>query len=112
MASIIKTALASVMGLGLTLGVATVPAFAQSNGGFDDLSGDSNSNEVFGGSDVTLTDLLHRSRRTDAVSRDEFGARADENIEEAAADLNQRRQNSLETQSGAAVETPEVEEQL
>ncbi len=112
MASIFKNALASVMGLGLILGVVTVPAFAQSNGEFDDLGGDADSNEVFGGSGVSLTDLLSNARRSDGLSQGEFEEKTDRNIDEAAADFHRRQQAALEAQQGAVTETPVVEEQL
>jgi hypothetical protein len=113
MASIIKNTLASVMGLGLVLGVATVPALAQTNNGFEDFSGDSNSSEVFGGSGVSLTDLLSNARRSDGLSQGEFNQKTDSDIEDAAADFRQRQQDAIGAQQGAAVETPAaVEDQL
>ena len=113
MASIFKNALASITGLGLVLGLATVPVLAQTtNDGFDDLNGDANSNEVFSGSGVSLTDLMRNARRADGLSAGEFDQRSDRNIDEAAADFRQRQQAALEAQQGAAVETPEFEEEL
>ena len=112
MASILKSALASVTGLGLVLGLAAVPAMAQTSGGFDDLSGDADSNEVFGGSGVSLTDIMGYLRRADGLNTDEFSRKSDRNIDEAAADFHQRQREALEAQQGAAIETPEFEEQL
>ena len=112
MASIFKNTLASITGLGLVLGLATAPALAQSTGGFDDLSGDADNNEVFSGSGVSLTDLLGNVRRADGMNSDEFNRKTDRNIDEAAADFRQRQQEALEAQQGAAVETPVVEEQF
>ena len=113
MASILKSALASVMGLGLVLGCATVPSLAQPNGEFADLSGDSDSNEVFGGSGVSITDLLSNARRADSLSQIEFNQKTDSDIEDAAADFRQRQREALGAQQGAVVEPPaEVEDQL
>ncbi|MDV3348724.1 hypothetical protein D0962_29790 [Leptolyngbyaceae cyanobacterium CCMR0082] len=112
MASILKNVFASVIGLGLVLGFATVPALAQSNGGFEDLSGDSDNNEVFGGSGVSLTDLLSNARRADGLSQGEFSQKTDRDIDEAAADFRQRQQEAIGTQQGGVVGTPELEEQL
>lgn len=106
MASIFKTILASVTGLGLALGLATVPALAQSNGGFDDLSGDADSNEVFGGSGVSITDIMGNIRRSQGISQGEYSQRSDRNIDEAAEDFRQRQQETLDAQQGGAVETP------
>ena len=111
MASILKKAAASVTGLGLALGLATSPAWAQTNGGFDDLSGDADSNEVFGGSGLSLTDIMGNLRRADSLSADEFGRKSDRNIDEAATDFRRRQQEALESEP-SAVETPVVEEQL
>ncbi|MEM9807450.1 MAG: hypothetical protein AAF959_19475 [Cyanobacteria bacterium P01_D01_bin.56] len=110
MRSILKNTLASAAML--ALGLATAPALAQTNGGFDDLSGDSNSNEVFGGSDVTLTDIMGNLRRADGLSSDQFNRQSDRNINEAATDFRRRQQEAIEAQQDAAVETPIVEEQL
>ena len=110
MTSILKNTLASVAGL--ALGLAAVPVLAQTNGGFDDLSGDANNNEVFGGSDVTLTDIMGNLRRADGLSSGEFSRKSDRNIDEAATDFRRRQQEALEAQQGAAVETPVVEDQL
>ncbi len=111
MASIFKHTLASVTGLGLILGLATAPAWAQINGGFEDHSGDSDSNEVFGGSGVTLTDLMRNASRARGISSDEFNRQSDRNIDEAAADFRQRQQESLEAEQGA-IATPDLEEQI
>ena len=110
MASIFKTTLAS--GLGLILGLATAPALAQTNGGFDDLSGDADSNEVFSGSGLSLTDIMGGLGRADALSSGEFNQKTDRNIDEAAADFRQRQQEAIDSAPGAAVATPEFEEQL
>ena len=110
MTSIFKATLAS--SLGLILGLATAPALAQTNGGFDDLSGDADSNEVFSGSGISLTDIMGNLRRADGLSSDEFDQKSDQNIDEAAADFRQRQQEALDSNSGAAVATPEFEEQL
>lgn len=110
MASILKTTLASITGLGLALGLTTVPALAQTNGGFEDLSGDADNNEVFSGSGVSLTDLLSNARRANGMSSDEFNRKTDRNIDQAAADFHQRQQAALEAEQGAAVETSEFEE--
>lgn len=112
MESILKTILASVTGLGLVLGLATSAALAQTNGGFEDLSGDADNNEVFSGSGVSLTDLLSNARRADGLSADEFNRKTDRNIDRAAADFHQRQQAALEAEQGAAVETPELEEDI
>lgn len=111
MTSILRQTLASVTGLGLALGLAAVPAMAQ-NGGFDDLSGDVNGNEVFSGSDVTLTDIMGGLNRADALSPGEFSQKSDRNIDEAATDFHRRQQEAIEAQQGTAVETPVAEEQL
>ncbi|MEM7793173.1 MAG: hypothetical protein AAF579_01810 [Cyanobacteria bacterium P01_C01_bin.118] len=111
MASTFKNMLAS--SLVLLFGLATAPALAQTNGGFDDLSGDADSNEVFGGSGVSLTDIMGNLRRADGISAGEYSQRSDRNIDEAAEDFRQRQQEALEAQQGtAASETPVVEEQL
>ncbi|MEO0432993.1 MAG: hypothetical protein AAF151_15005 [Cyanobacteria bacterium J06656_5] len=107
MARILKNALASITGLGLALGLAAVPALAQTNGGFDDLSGDADNNEVFGGSGVSLTDLMSNARRADGLSSDEFSRKSDRNIDSAAADFRQRQQEALDAEPGAAASTPE-----
>ena len=107
MARILKNALTSITGLGLVLGLAATPALAQSNGGFDDLNGDADSNEVFGGSGLSITDLMTNARRADGLSSDEFSRKSDRNIDRAAEDFRQRQQEALETEAGAAVETPE-----
>ncbi len=112
MASILKNVLASVTGLGLVLGLATVPVLAQTNGGFDDLSGDAANDEVFDGSGLSLTDLMTNVRRSQGLSSDEFSRQSDRNIDEAAADFRQRQQQVLEAEQGAAVETPDFGEQL
>lgn len=110
MASISKTTLAS--SLALLLGLLAAPALAQTNGGFDDLSGDADSNEVFGGSGVSLTDLMGNIRRSGGITQGEYSQRSDRNIDEATEDFRQRQQEALEVQEGTAVETPVVEEQL
>ena len=112
MASILKSTLASVTGLGVLLGLTAVPALAQSNAGFDDLSGDASNNEVFSGSGVSLTDLMSNTRRADGLSSDEFVRKTDQNIGEAATEFRLRQQEALEADQGSAVETPEFEEQL
>ncbi len=111
MASILKNVCASVTGLGLVLGLVTVPALAQTNDGFEDLGGDTDSNEVFGGSGLSLTDLMNNARRSQGLSSDEFNRQSDRNIDEAAADFRQRQQDALEAESGA-VATPDFEEEL
>lgn len=111
MISIFKDILASVTGLSMVLGLATVPALAQTNAGFDDLSGDADSNEVFSGSGVSLTDLIGNTRRADGLSTGEFSQKSDRNIDEAATDFRRRQQEALDAQQGATV-TPVVEEQL
>ncbi|ESA36395.1 hypothetical protein N836_00545 [Leptolyngbya sp. Heron Island J] len=112
MASIFRNLLASVTGLGLALGLAAVPVLAQTNGGFDDLSGESTNNEVFSGSGLSLTDLMNNARRSQGLDSAEFGRQSDQNIDEAAADFRQRQQEALEADQGAAaVETPEFEGQ-
>ena len=68
MTSIFKTTLAS--SLGLLLGLATAPALAQTNGGFDDLSGDADSNEVFSGRGLSLTDNKGHKRRASGLRSD------------------------------------------
>ncbi|MEL6332139.1 MAG: hypothetical protein AAFU84_07020 [Cyanobacteria bacterium J06633_23] len=113
MARILKNALASITGLGLALSLAAVPALAQTNGGFDDLSGDADNNEVFGGSGVSLTDLMSNARRADGLSSDEFSRKTDRNIDSAAADFRQRQQEALEAEQGTAVTAPaDFEEEL
>ena len=113
MANILRHLLASVTGLGLALSLAAVPVLAQTNGGFDDLSGDTDSNEVFGGSGLSLTDLMSNARRSQGLSSDEFNRQSDRNIDEAAADFRQRQQQTIETNQGtAATETPEFGDQL
>lgn len=112
MANILKNTLASITGLGLVLGLATAPAVAQTSGGFEDLSGDSDNNEVFGGSGVSLTDLLSNARRADGLSADEFNRKTDRNIDEAAADFHQRQQEAIEAEQSATTETPEPGDQL
>lgn len=109
MANILNNALASITGLGLVLGLATVPALAQTNDGFDNHSGDANSNEVFSGSGVSLTDLMRNVRRADGLNAGEFSRQTDRNIDSAAADFRQRQQAALEAQQGNGVETPEVD---
>lgn len=112
MASILRNLLASVTGLGLAFSLTAVPVLAQSNGGFDDLSGDAANDEVFSGSGLSLTDLMSNVRRSQGLSSDEFGRQSDRNIDEAAADFRQRQQEALEANPGAAaVETPEFGEQ-
>ncbi|MEO0868825.1 MAG: hypothetical protein AAFY17_10325 [Cyanobacteria bacterium J06642_11] len=111
MISIHKQALASVTGLGLALGLAAAPAMAQT-GGFDDLSGDVNGNEIFSGSDLTLTDIMGNIGRADAITPGEFNQRSDRNIDEAASDFHRRQQEAIEAQQGTAVETPVLEEQI
>ena len=110
MASIIKKTLA--YGLGVILGLATAPALAQTNGGFDDLSGDADNNEVFSGSGISLTDIMGNIRRADGLSSGEFSEQSDRNIDEAADDFRQRQQDALEAQQGTATETPEFGDQL
>ena len=110
MASIIKKTLA--YGLGLTLGLAAAPALAKTNGGFDDLSGDADNNEVFSGSGISLTDIMGNIRRADGLSSGEFSEQSDRNIDEAADDFRQRQQDALEAQQGTATETPEFGDQL
>lgn len=112
MASILKTTLASVTGLGLVLGLTMAPTLAQTNGGFDDLSGDADNNEVFSGSGVSLTDLIGNVRRADSMSSDEFSRKTDRNIDQAAADFHQRQQAAIEAEQGATVEPSEFEEQF
>ena len=112
MASIFKTTLASLTGLGLALGLATVPALAQANGGFEGQSGDADSNEVFGGSGVSITDIMGNIRRADGLSPGEYRQRSDRNIDEAAEDFRQRQQEALEVQQSGAVEAPVDEAQL
>ena len=112
MASIFRNLLASVTGLGLAFGLAAVPVLAQTNGGFDDLSGESANDEVFNGSGLSLTDLMTNVRRSQGLSSDEFGRQSDRNIDEAAADFRQRQQDALGADQGAAaVEAPEFGEQ-
>ncbi|NEQ55559.1 MAG: hypothetical protein F6K11_36505 [Leptolyngbya sp. SIO3F4] len=111
MASIFRNVLASVTGLGLVLGLANAPALAQANdGGFNNHSGDADSNEVFSGSGVSITDIMGNIRNSDGLSSDEFSRKSDRNIDEAAADFQQRQREALEAQQGTAVETPVVEE--
>ena len=110
MASLIKKTLA--YGLGLTLGLMAAPALAETTGGFDDLSGDADSNEVFSGSGVSLTDIMGNLRRADGLSSGDFSEKTDRDIDEAAADFRQRQQDAIDAQQGAAVETPEFGDQL
>ncbi|MEA5465821.1 hypothetical protein [Leptothoe sp. PORK10 BA2] len=112
MARILKNPLTSITGLGLALGLAAVPALAQSTGGFDDLSGEADNNEVFNGSGLSLTDLMSNARRANGLSSDEFSRKTDRNIDQATADFHRRQQAILEPGTEAAVETPELEQQL
>lgn len=109
MASTLKTLLISTAGLGLTLGLATIPAFAQSNDGFSDLSGDADSNEVFGGSGVSLSDLINAAGRSDGLDPGEFNEKTGDDINDAAADFRQRQQEAFEAQQGAGVDAPDVD---
>lgn len=111
MTSILKHTLASVTGLGLALGLVTAPALAQT-GGFENLGGDADSNEVFSGSGLSLGDIMTNLRRADGLSFGEFNTRSDRNIDQAATDFRRRQQEAMETQQGTAVETPADEEQL
>ena len=112
MANILKNLIAAVTGLGLSLSFAAVPVLAQTSDGFDDLGGDADSNEVFGGSGLSLTDLMSNVRRSQGLNSDEFSQQSDRNIDEAAADFRQRQQDALGTDQGAAaVEAPEFGEQ-
>ncbi|MEM6252755.1 MAG: hypothetical protein AAF821_07525 [Cyanobacteria bacterium P01_D01_bin.156] len=111
MKSILKYTLASVTGLGFALGLVTAPVMAQVNGGFDDLSGDVNSNEVFSGSDLSLTDIIGNLRRADGLSTGEFSRKSDRNINEAASDFRRRQQEAIDAQP-SVTDTPVVEEQL
>ncbi|MEM1252679.1 MAG: hypothetical protein AAGI69_09610 [Cyanobacteria bacterium P01_H01_bin.21] len=112
MANVLKALLTAVTGLGLSLSLAAVPVLAQTSDGFDDLGGDADSNEVFGGSGLSLTDLMSNVRRSQGLNSDEFSQQSDRNIDEAAADFRQRQQQVIEPGQGAAVETPDFEEQL
>ena len=104
--------MASVTGLGLILGLTTAPALAQTTGGFEEHSGDADSNEIFGGSGVSITDIMGNIRRSDGLSSDEFSRKSDRNIDEAAADFQRRQQEALDAQQGAAVENPLPEEEI
>ena len=112
MANILKNLLAAVTGLGLALSLSAVPVLAQTSDGFDDLSGEADSNEIFGGSGLSLTDLMRNAQRSQGLNSDEFSQQSDRNIDEAAADFRQRQQQVLEPGQGAAVDTPDFEEQL
>ena len=109
MARPVKSALATLTGFGLFLSLASLPAAAQIDGGFDDLSGDADSNEIFSGSGVSLGDLINRTSRGGGMTSGDFSKKTDRNISEAAADFHRRSQ---EAQATPATPGDEVESQL